>query len=383
MRFKTENKNMNSHFESLSEGETKRYNRHIVLPEIGTHGQQKLKHAKVLVVGAGGLGCPVLMYLTAAGVGNIGIIDFDKVDQSNLQRQILYTTDDVGKYKSLVAKNKLSKQNPYVHFTSYTSAFHFQNALEIVTEYDIIVDGTDNFATRYLLNDVCVKADKPLVAASIFKFEGQLSVYNYKNGPTYRCLFPEPPTDSLNCSEIGVIGVLPGILGTLQANEVIKIITGIGAVLSGRLLFIDALTLQFRELDFDKNIKDSMVNFTEDVYDQLKCETNQVTTIKEISPLQLKQEMDANEQLVIIDVRESFEYEICNLNGVLIPLNELDKNIHKIPRDKKVIVMCHHGRRSKIAIEQLQQKYEYTNLINLSGGINEWAEKVDITIQQY
>ena len=324
------------------------------------------------------------MYLAAAGIGNIGIIDFDLIDESNLQRQILYTTDDIGKYKSEIAKTKLSKQNPYIHITSCTSQFKFQNALEMVTEYDVIVDGSDNFATRYLLNDACVKANKPLVAASIFKFEGQLSVYNYKNGPTYRCLFPEPPTDSLNCSEVGVIGVLPGILGTLQANEVIKIITEIGIVLSGRLLFIDALTLQFRELEFEKNISNSVVNFTADMYDQLICETNQVnTSVKEISALQLKRKIDANEQLVIIDVRESFEYEICNLKGVLIPLNELDKNINKIPRDKKVIVMCHHGRRSKMAIEQLQQKYDYTNLINLSGGINEWAEKVDPNVQRY
>ncbi|OFY85115.1 MAG: hypothetical protein A3F72_04710 [Bacteroidetes bacterium RIFCSPLOWO2_12_FULL_35_15] len=384
MNFETENKNKDSHFETLSAGETRRYNRHIILPEIGSLGQLKLKNAKVLVVGAGGLGCPVLMYLAAAGVGNIGIIDFDKIDESNLQRQILYSTDDIGKYKAEVAKLKLSKQNPYIQITSYTKQFSFSNAIEIAAEYDVIVDGTDNFSSRYLLNDVCIKTNKPLVAASIFKFEGQLSVYNYKNGPTYRCLFPEPPTDSLNCSEIGVIGVLPGILGTLQANEVIKIITGIGKVLSGRLLFIDALTLQFRELEFEKNTLNSTVNFSEDKYDYVKCETDKViSTIKEITPSQLKQKLDSNEQLIIIDVREKFEYDICNLNGVLIPLNELEKNIHKIPRDKNVIIMCHHGRRSRLAIELLQQKHNYKNLLNLSEGINGWSMQIDNTIQQY
>lgn len=384
MGFGTENKNKNSYSESLSGGETRRYNRHIILPEIGSLGQQKLKQAKVLVVGAGGLGCPVLMYLTAAGVGNIGIIDFDKIDESNLQRQILYSTEDIGNYKSEVAKNKLSKQNPYITITSYISQLTFQNAIEIVTGYDVIVDGSDNFATRYLLNDVCVNTNKPLVAASILKFEGQLSVYNYMNGPTYRCLFPEPPSDSLNCSEIGVIGVLPGILGTLQANEVIKIITGIGKVLSGRLLLMDALTLQFSELAFEKNSKNDIIQFSENKYDQLKCESNQGdTAIKEITPSQLKQKLDANEQLVIIDVRESFEYDICNLNGILIPLNELENNIHKIPRDKNVIVMCHHGRRSKLAIEVLQQKHNYKNLLNLSEGIDGWSIKVDSTVQQY
>lgn len=378
------NNKSSDYLKPLSEEETRRYKRHIVLPEIGILGQQKLKHAKVLVVGAGGLGCPVLMYLTAAGIGNIGIIDFDKIDESNLQRQILYTTEDIGKYKSEIAKNKLLKQNPFIQITSYTSQFTFQNALKISTEYDVVVDGSDNFATRYLLNDVCVKANKPLVAASIFKFEGQLSVYNYKNGPTYRCLFPEPPSDSLNCSEIGVIGVLPGILGTLQANEVIKIITGIGEILSGRLLLVDALTLQFSELAFEKNPKNAWVHFSEDIYQQFKCKTDLTENpIKEISPLQLKQKLDTNEQLVIIDVREKYEYDICNLKGILIPLNEIENNCHKIPREQEVIVMCHHGRRSRVAIELLQQKHNYTNLVNLSGGINEWAEKIDTSLQLY
>jgi molybdopterin/thiamine biosynthesis adenylyltransferase/rhodanese-related sulfurtransferase len=366
----------------LSQQEIKRYNRHIILPEIGLEGQHKLKQAKVLVIGAGGLGCPVLMYLAAVGVGTIGIVDFDKIDASNLQRQILYSIDDIGKYKAEVAKQKLSSQNPYVHLIAHISHLTSQNALELIAQYDIVVDGSDNFATRYLLNDACVMLNKPLVAASVFKFEGQLSVYNYKNGPTYRCLFPEPPTESPSCSEIGVIGVLPGILGTLQANEVIKIITKTGQILSGKLLFIDALSLQFRELQFEKNLDIKIEKLGE--YELLNCEVSEDTShIKEISVVDLKAEMNASEPFVIIDVREAFEYDICNLKGVLIPLNELPQHIHKIPKDKKVVVICHHGMRSAMAINYLQENYKYKNLYNLSGGIAAWANQVDAAMQQY
>src|ERR1035437_2494874 len=227
--------------------EKRRYARHIILPEIGLEGQQKLKQAKVLVVGAGGLGCPVLQYLTAAGVGTLGIIDFDTVDESNLQRQVLYSTEDIGKHKAAIAKEKLEKQNPDINLVSHVAHLTSANALEIISQYDIVVDGSDNFATRYLVNDACVILNKVLVFGSIFKFEGQVSVFNYKGGPTYRCLYPEAPAegDVPNCAEIGVLGVLPGIVGTLQANEVIKIITGIGDILSGKLLTLDALTMQF------------------------------------------------------------------------------------------------------------------------------------------
>ncbi len=366
----------------LSQPEINRYNRHIILPEVGLLGQQKLKQAKVLVIGAGGLGCPVLMYLTAAGVGTIGIVDFDTVDESNLQRQIIYTVDDVGKYKAEVAKIKLENQNPFINIVSYVLHFSSTIALDLISQYDIIVDGSDNFATRYLLNDACIINNKPLVAASIFKFEGQLSVYNYQHGPTYRCLFPEPPSESPSCSEIGVIGVLPGILGTLQANEVIKIITGVGEVLSGKLLLIDLLTMQFRELKFEKNPINDVAKLSD--YESLNCEVESIKNdFKEITAFELKKCLDSSSPPLIIDVREPYEYEICNIKGVLIPLNQIPNNVHKISPDLMVVVICHHGIRSKNAIKYLQDNHNFNNLYNLSGGIAAWANEVEKTMPHY
>ncbi|MBN4051379.1 molybdopterin-synthase adenylyltransferase MoeB [bacterium AH-315-M05] len=365
----------------LSKEELKRYSRHVILPEIGIKGQETLKQAKVLVIGAGGLGCPVLQYLTAAGVGTIGIIDFDVVDETNLQRQILFDVKDVGKSKVEVAKQKLSGQNPYINFNLYYTKLTKDNALNIFKDYDIIVDGSDNFPTRYLVNDACVIVGKPLIFGSIFKFEGQVSVFNYNGGPTYRCLFPQPPRlqDASNCSEIGVLGVLPGIIGCLQANETIKIIAGIGEPLSGKLLIFDALTLNTNILEFSPiegnfNIKELID------YDNF-CGTG--GEVKEITVSELKKKLDDREDIQIIDVREEFEYEICNLGGELLPLNSISNKIDTISKDKPVIVHCHHGGRSAQAINILKEKFEFDNLLNLKGGIHAWAVEIDKSMATY
>jgi adenylyltransferase/sulfurtransferase len=347
----------------MNEQELKRYARHIILPEIGLEGQQKLNQAKVLVIGAGGLGCPVLQYLTAAGIGTIGIVDFDKVDESNLQRQILYNTEDVGKYKAEVAKKKLARQNPHIKLTAITSQLTANNALDIISQYDIIVDGSDNFATRYLVNDASVILNKILVFGSIYQFDGQVSVFNYKNGPTYRCLYPEPPIDGeiANCAEVGVIGVLPGIVGTLQANEAIKIITEIGEILSGKLLTFDALTMQFNTFDIDLNPENKKINKLID-YDTF-CGTT-----KEISADELKEKIKLKQDFQLIDVREESEYQLKNIGGVLIPLNILQNNLHKIDKEKKIVVHCASGMRSKKAIAILKEN-GFTKVYNLKNGL--------------
>ncbi|MHB8261917.1 MAG: molybdopterin-synthase adenylyltransferase MoeB [Bacteroidia bacterium] len=343
--------------------EKRRYARHIILPEIGLGGQLKLKRTKVLVVGAGGLGCPVLQYLTAAGVGTIGIIDFDIVDESNLQRQVLYATQDVGKHKAKVAKEKLKEQNPYINLIAHVAYLTSQNALELISQYDIVVDGSDNFVTRYLVNDACVILNKVLVFGSIFKFEGQVSVFNYKDGPTYRCLYPEPPAegDVPNCAEIGVLGVLPGMVGTLQANEVIKIITNNGEVLSGKLLTLDALTMQFNTFAITVNAKNKKIEKLTD-YDFF-C-----GTIKEISAEELKQKIKSKKDFQLIDVREPNEYRQKNIGGILIPLNELEKNLDKISKAKEIVVFCASGARSKKATTILN-KNGFNNVFNLKNGL--------------
>ena len=349
----------------LSNEEQKRYSRHIILPEIGIEGQEKFKASKVLVVGCGGLGCPILQYLTAVGIGTIGIIDFDLVSESNLQRQILFSTNDIGKQKVIVAKEKLTKQNPFITIKTYTAKIEIANALEIIKEYDIIVDGSDNFSTRYLLNDACVMLDKPLVSGSIFKFEGQVTVFNFNNGPTYRCLYTEPPSSNEmpNCSDIGVLGIMPGIVGLLQANEVIKMITNIGEVLSGKLLTIDALALQFNLFSFDLVPQNKYI--TQLVETPYYCSNN---TVKEISSDELKHMISKNERIQLIDVREKNEHEIKNIGGELISLNSLKENLQRIAKDKPVIVYCQVGARSRKAVHFLQQN-GFTNVYNLSNGL--------------
>jgi sulfur-carrier protein adenylyltransferase/sulfurtransferase len=347
----------------LSEKEKTRYNRHLILPEIGEKGQLKLSQAKVLVVGAGGLGCPVLQYLTAVGVGTIGIIDSDRVEESNLQRQILFSTEDVGKYKAEVAKEKLKKQNPHINLISYISHLTSSNALEVISHYDVVVDGSDNFATRYLVNDACVMLDKTLVFGSIFKFDLQASVFNYKNGPTYRCLYPEPPAEGEmpNCAEIGVLGVLPGICGTLMANEVIKIITKTGDVLNGKLLTFDALSMQFNTFEIVSNEKNKKIAALIDY--EIFCGTG-----KEISAEELKQKIKSKEDFQLIDVREMAEYQIKNIGATLIPLGELANNLDKINSEKEIIVHCASGARSKKAVNLLKEK-GFKRVYNLKNGL--------------
>ena len=364
----------------LTPHELKRYNRHIIMSEVKLTGQEKLKKAKVLVIGAGGLGCPVLQYLTAAGVGFIGIIDDDKVEVSNLQRQILFRSDDIGKYKAKAAADAMSQLNPHTEFTVYQERLTVENTLEIIRHYDVIVDGTDNFETRYLINDSCVILGKPFVFGSIFKFDGQVSVFNYKNGPTYRCLFPTPPQDMPNCSQVGVLGVLPGIIGSYQANEVLKIILNIGDVLRGKLLTIDTLHNQQAVFSFKKIEENTNIKFLGD-YSSYQDTSCLLTSIETISVDELAESL---EDVVLLDVREQNEFTICHLpNALLIPLDRLKESVSEIPRDKKVVIYCHHGSRSKSALKILSDDYGFKNLVSLEGGINEWTNEIDNSLEVY
>lgn len=367
----------------LNQEELNRYNRHLILPEIGPAGQEKLKQAKVLVVGAGGLGSPVLQYLTAAGVGKIGIVDFDKVELSNLQRQIIYTIEDLGKYKVDCAVDHLKKQNPFIQFVKYKEQITNQNAIEIIEAYDIIVDGTDNFPTRYLVNDACVLFDKPLVYGSINRFEGQVSVFNYTNnkgerGGTYRCLFPNPPAPGSvpNCSEAGVLGVLSGIVGSFQANETIKIIAGIGEVLSGKLLILNALTLQFYTVNYDREKKAgeiSMEEFQTKDYEWF-CNGELEQLIPEISVQELQRLLEEDrENIQLIDVREENEQPIVDeLIELSLPLDDIQEKIDQVDGTKKIIVFCQTGSRSNLAILQIKAKNKLDNIYSLKGGIMAW-----------
>lgn len=363
---------------SFTKAELNRYARHFVLPEFGMEGQEKLKRSSVLVVGAGGLGCPLLLYLSAAGVGRIGIVDDDVVDESNLQRQVLYTVEDLGKSKAETAREKLLALNPHIRIDVYKERFMPDNALELVSQYDIVADGTDNFPTRYLVNDACVLSDKINVYASIFRFEGQVSVFNFLNkdgsrGPNYRDIFPDPPPPELvpNCAEGGVLGVLPGIIGSIQANEVIKVLTGIGEPLSGRLFLFDTASFSTRTLKIRKNpeLKIKDLSFYEEY-----CMPGQAH-IKEIDVSALQKWMDEGEDFQLIDVREPYEYEVSNMGGELIPLGEILQQADRIDRQKKVVVHCKMGGRSAKAIEQLERQFGFTNLYNLKGGIEAWEEK--------
>ena len=350
---------------SLSNEEKKQYNRHLILDKIGEKGQLKLKQAKVLVIGAGGLGCPVLQYLTAAGVGNIGIIDDDVIDQSNLQRQILYTIDDIGFSKATIAVKRLSKLNPFVKFNVYQEKLTRLNAISLFEKYDIIVDGSDNFSTRYLTNDAAVITNKPLVYGAIFKFEGQVSVFNYQGSATYRCLYPTSPKpdESPNCSEIGVLGVLSGIIGSLQANETIKIICEIGEVLSNKLLMYDTLTMRQMVLTFEKTNNADISELAKD-YDFF-CGI--ISTENEITLEELE---NNKEQYNLLDVRENWEREQQHINGQHIPLAELSKRFNELQTDKPLVVYCKSGVRSKKAISFLKDSLKETILINLKNGLN-------------
>jgi len=355
---------------NLTTQDIKRYSRHLLLDKVGEKGQLKLKQAKVLVIGAGGLGCPVLQYLGAAGVGEIGIVDFDVIDESNLQRQILFGVSDIGKSKSETAKIKLEAQNPLIKIVAYNFELTNKNAVELFEKYDIVVDGTDNFSTRYMVNDGCVLANRPLVYGAIHKFEGQVSVFNYEKGPTYRCLFPNPPELGAmpSCSEVGVIGVLPGVIGTQQANEVLKMILNVGKVMSGELLIYNSLDPSFLQLKIKKSVKlsDIGINSIQDFEDfdySLTCVVNEKAFSKE----------DLNKlpnTTIVLDVREEWETPIVENKSVInIPLDELSDRIDEIISDKTIYVVCQKGGRSQIAIDFLRSEYNYTNLINIDGGI--------------
>jgi adenylyltransferase/sulfurtransferase len=355
----------------LTSEENKRYSRHLLLDQVGVSGQLKLKRAKVLVIGAGGLGCPVLQYLTAAGVGTIGIVDFDVVDLSNLQRQILFTTEDVGKNKATTAAKRLSQLNPLVQFTVFPEKITTQNALSIIAQFDLVVDGTDNFSTRYLISDATVILNKPLVYGSIHKFEGQVSVFNYKNGPSYRCLFPTPPAPGQiqSCSEVGVLGVLPGIIGTQQANEVLKIVLEIGEPLNGKLMLINALSssnvlLTIKRTAAIETTLANKENFSQTDYD-LFCG---IVPIPSDQP-NLK-ELCNHPDYQIIDLREPWEEpKLIGKSVFLLPMGELKNSIDKIEREKKVVLVCQNGIRSEQARTFLSDYHGLKNVTHLIGGI--------------
>jgi adenylyltransferase/sulfurtransferase len=368
----------------LTNQEISRYSRHLNLPEFGLDAQQKLKDASVLVVGTGGLGAPLLQYLTAAGVGKIGVVDFDVVDTSNLQRQVLFGTSTVGQQKTTTAITRLKDLNPHVEFIEHQVQLTSVNAMDIIPSYDVVADGTDNFPTRYLVNDACVLAGKPNVYASIFQFEGQVSVFNYTNaegilGPNYRDLFPVQPPPGMvpSCAEGGVLGVLPGIIGSMQASEVIKVITGIGDTLAGRLFLFDARTFTSRVVNVRRDPNNPLNGENPTISNLIDYEEFcgiKTTDIKEITVNELNNWFNSGKEVVLIDVREDYEYQAANMNGILIPQDEIEKRLDEIPHQGKVVIHCRSGARSARAIEMLRDTYGYHNLYNLKGGILAWRD---------
>jgi adenylyltransferase/sulfurtransferase len=377
---------MKNEFQFSSE-ELNRYNRHIILPQFGPEAQRKLKAANVLVVGSGGLGSPLLLYLAAAGIGTVGIVDFDIVDESNLQRQVLYGVDDIGKSKVKAAAQRIKNLNPLINVRVHNEKLTSSNAFETLKDYDIIADGTDNFPTRYLVNDACVLSGKPYVYGSVFQFEGQLSLFNYKNakgetGPNYRDLYPTPPPPELipDCASGGVLGILPGIIGSMQALEVIKVLTGIGENLSGKFLVFDALALSWKSFSIKRNegnpLNGSNPSITALIDYDAFCKINTEQNIKEVTVEELHHMQSAAENLQLIDVRQPAEYEIDNLGGELIPLQTVLEDSNKISKERKVIVYCQMGSRSRQAINLLQQKFGFQNLYNLKGGLVEYRRVI-------
>jgi adenylyltransferase/sulfurtransferase len=380
---------------ALGNEEILRYSRHLILPDVAMEGQQKLKAAKVLCVGAGGLGAPLALYLAAAGVGTIGLVDFDVVDYTNLQRQVLYTTDDVGRPKLEVAKERLLAMNPHITVRTYETRLTRENALQILADYDVVVDGTDNFATRYLVNDACVLLGKPNVYGSIFRFEGQASVFYAKEGPCYRCLYPEPPPPGLvpSCAEGGVLGVLPGVIGSIQAMETIKLILGKGEPLIGRLLLFHALKMQFRELKLRKNpqcpvcgqnpIVRELIDYEEFCGVRGEEDVVPVDTIEEIAPTELKRRLDAGDDIFLLDVREPVEWQICRLEGaVLIPMNTIPARMHELDSAREMVVYCRSGKRSA-QITAFLKAAGFRKVKNLQGGILQWSDEVDPSVPKY
>src|SRR6202789_1056788 len=380
----------------LTQDDLTRYSRHLILPEVGVEGQRKLKAARVLCVGTGGLGSPLALYLAAAGVGTLGLVDFDVVDASNLQRQIIHSTADIGRKKLDSAEEKLKALNPALNVVKHETMLSSANALDILKDYDVVADGADNFPTRYLVNDACVLLGKPNVYGSIFRFEGQASVFATEAGPCYRCLYPEPPPPGLvpSCAEGGVLGILPGLVGVIQATEVIKLILGVGDPLIGRLLLVDSLGMRFRELKLRKNL-DCPVCGTHPTGTQLidyeqfcgvepppAKDAVQVNGIEQIDVTTFKQQQDAGKNYFLLDVREPHEFKIAEIGGYLIPLGDLQKRVGELDKNREIVVQCKSGGRSQKGAEFLQQA-GFTHVENLAGGITAWSEKVDPSIPKY
>ena len=368
----------------MTKDEQLRYSRHMIMPEVGAEGQKRLNEARVLCIGAGGLGSPAALYLAAAGIGKLGLVDFDDVDLSNLQRQILHGTKDVGRKKLDSARDRLRDVNPTIDIQLHEARFTSANALEIISGYDVVVDGSDNFPTRYLSNDVCVFAKKPNVYGSVFRFDGQTTVFApHLGGPCYRCLFPEPPPPGSvpNCAQAGVLGVLPGIVGTIQANEAIKLILGVGEPLVGRLLYFDALKMKFREFNLRRDpqcpVCGDSPTITEPIDYEQFCGTTTTTSIPTVSVRELKQKLDARENFQLVDVREPIEYEMANIDSAkLIPLGELSDRINELDRERLTIVHCHSGQRSAQAV-RIMQEAGFAKVFNLEGGIAKWMDEID------
>jgi adenylyltransferase/sulfurtransferase len=380
---------------TLNKDEILRYSRHLIMPEVGMEGQLKLKQAKVLLIGAGGLGAPLGMYLAAAGIGRIGVVDFDVVDFTNLQRQIIHGTKDVGRKKLDSAAETMLDINPYVQIDRYEVPLTSENALEILQDYDIVIDGTDNFPTRYLVNDACVLLGKPNVYGSIFRFEGQATVFAYQGGPCYRCLYPEPPPPGLvpSCAEGGVLGILPGLIGVIQATEAVKVILGTGEPLVGRLVLYDALAMRFRELKLRRNpecpVCGDHPTIRELIDYQEFCGIPQqhaaAPAVQEgdIDPVEVKEKLDRGDRFVLIDVREPHEYQICNIPGSkLLPLGELPKRINELDTADEIVAHCKSGVRSAKAVDFLKQA-GFKRVRNMRGGILSWSDKVDPSVPKY
>ena len=378
---------------TLTNDEILRYSRHLIMPEVGMEGQKKLKAARVLCIGAGGLGSPLALYLAAAGVGTLGIVDFDVVDYTNLQRQIIHSTADVGRKKLDSAAEKLQAINPFLNIRKFETRLSSDNALELFRDFDIIADGTDNFPTRYLVNDACVLTGKPNVYGSIFRFEGQASVFATEEGPCYRCLYPEPPPPGLvpSCAEGGVLGILPGLVGVIQATEAIKLILGKGEPLIGRLLLVDALGMKFRELKLRKNPDcpvcgkhpsiTKLIDYNE--FCGIRGEEKPMEVgVPEIQVEELKSRLDSGEDVFVLDVREPHEYQICNISGYLIPLGDLPKRVHELDSSREIVAHCRSGARSAKAVDFLRQA-GFKKVHNLAGGILAWADRVDPKMPKY
>src|SRR5881275_273080 len=372
----------------LSKEEQLRYSRHMIMPEVGAEGQSRLNAARVLCIGAGGLGSPAALYLAAAGIGKLGLVDFDDVDLSNLQRQILHGTKDVGRKKLDSARDRLRDVNPTIEIETHECRFTSQNALEIISGYDVVVDGSDNFPTRYLSNDVCVFAKKPNVYGSVFRFDGQTTVFApHLGGPCYRCLFPEPPPPGSvpNCAQAGVLGVLPGIVGTIQANEAIKLVLGVGEPLIGRLLYFDALKMKFREFNLRRDPECPVCGDSPTITEPIDYEQfcGVATNLPTISVRELKEKLDARQPVQLVDVREPFEHEIANIDSArLIPLGELSDRLKELDRGRLTIVHCHSGMRSAQAVRLLREA-GFENVFNLEGGIAKWSDEIDPDVPKY